>query len=76
MGELDDEADPDCENDVCAPKIQILKPKELVMHGNFDDMYKNDVGLIRLESDIEFNGKKISLNYINFELTNFFNRLR
>jgi hypothetical protein len=66
LGEFDTEQDPDCERDfisgeeTCAPPPQDLGIERIIVHPRYESGSNNkfdDIGLVRLDGDVEFNGK-------------------
>lgn len=56
LGEHDIRTDPDCELDVCAPKVQDRKIKKISIHTYFNKpVFHNDIAIIELEKPITLN---------------------
>jgi len=71
LGEFDTEQDPDCETDLlsgkdtCAPAPQDIGIQRVIVHPRYavgSNSRFDDIGLVRLDQDAEFNGK---FNYID-----------
>jgi hypothetical protein len=74
LGEFDTEQDADCERDLlsgketCAPPPQDLRIERIIVHPRYEAGSNNrfdDIGLVRLDGDAQFNGKfnSIDINY-------------
>jgi hypothetical protein len=69
LGEFDTDQDPDCERDLlsgketCAPDPQDLGIERIILHPRYEAGSNkfDDIGLVRLDQDAQFNGK---FNYI------------
>jgi hypothetical protein len=66
LGEFDTEQDSDCETDLysgkpyCAPSPQDIGIERIILPPNYEARSTNrfdDIGLIRLDQDAQFNGK-------------------
>lgn len=60
VGEHDVNTDPDCDDDYnCAPKVADYKIEKVIKHPNYDhpSLYSNDIALIRVQGNIQFNGE-------------------
>jgi len=66
LGEFDTEQDPDCERDLlsreetCAPPPQDFGIERIIVHSRYEASSNNkynDIGLVRLDRDAQFNGK-------------------
>jgi hypothetical protein len=66
LGEFDTEQNPDCEPDLltgaetCAPLPQDFGAQRIIVHPEYEarSISKfNDIGLVRLDRDAQFNGK-------------------
>jgi hypothetical protein len=66
LGEFDTEQNPDCEPDllsgqqICAPPPQDLGIERIIVHPQYGARTINrfnDIGLVRLDRDAQFNGK-------------------
>jgi hypothetical protein len=66
LGEFDTEQNPDCETDLfsgaetCAPLPQDLGAQRIIVHPEYEARSIsrfNDIGLVRLDGEVQFNGK-------------------
>jgi Trypsin. len=66
LGEFDTDRNPDCEKDLfsgednCAPAPQDLGVERTIVHPQYEPRSSNrfnDIGLVRLDRDAQFNGK-------------------
>jgi hypothetical protein len=66
LGEFDTEQNPDCEKDLlsgaetCAPLPQDFGVQRIIAHPQYEPRSNNrfnDIGLVRLDGDAQFNGK-------------------
>lgn len=74
LGEYDTKQDPDCEDEVCAAPVQIIKPAHVFKHKEYNNMeFWNDIIVIKLEHEAELNGKKINfISCVLLKLPHFF----
>lgn len=73
LGEHDTRTDPDCQGNVCAPKVQDRNINRIISHNCFNKpAFHNDLAVIELEKPVEFNSKYvISVNFMVFILKTF-----
>lgn len=58
LGEFDFSTDPDCDGDICAEPVQIIKVEKEIVHTAYDyRTHKNDILLIKLQRSANLNGK-------------------
>jgi hypothetical protein len=69
LGEFDTEQSPDCEKDLfsgvesCAPTPQDFGIERTIVHPEYEPRTNNkfnDIGLVRLNRDAQFNGKLLA----------------
>ena len=74
LGEFDTEQNPDCERDLlsgkenCAPAPQDLGIEKIIVHPNYEARSSkrfDDIGLLRLDRDAQFNGKFIKIDKVH-----------
>lgn len=73
MGDWDLSSDPDCvtlvANEECADPVLKVVVTKAIPHPSYRNVLNNDIGLLRLEKEVEFTGKRklVKIFRSNFE---------
>lgn len=58
LGEFDSETDIDCDYRTCAEPVQDFYPVRILVHKDYGNpSFKNDIALIKLDRNVEYNCK-------------------
>lgn len=70
MGKHDEDAEVDCDEDVCAPAPQTIPGHSVIIHEKYNPKEAvNDIVILKLKSSVKFNGKYQVISYLDVLLS-------